>query len=165
MKPTLLISLFLLASLLMGCNKTDREPQYSSLKIVKEFEPLSTIIDWGGMTSEERHQYPHGGFVINSSEDFPENTYADMADLKKMNIDFDRYTLLVQFSLIPGYIQKHLLLYYYDNVDSAYVFQSTFKMIGEGEPLEDDMFTYYRSAILVDKLPSTAKVLFSTTSF
>lgn len=157
--------LLTIIGMLVACNHNNEESLYKKLKIVKELEPQSTVIDWGNLSHEDRQKYPRKGFVINSNDDFPDEPYINLTDLKLMDIDFVKYSLLVQYTLVPGYIKSHRLDWYYDNDQEEYVFKSYFNMIRPDEDInpEYDYFTYFRSAILVNKLHSDSDVIFSTT--
>lgn len=148
--------------LLAACNNHSEEDIYTRLPIVSELESQSTVLDWGKMTTEQRRKYPRKGFVINSVDDFPTEQNINLNDLKLLDVDFNKYTLLVNYTLIPGYIKGHNLLWYYDNAMDEYVFQSNFMIIkpGDNSDANDDLFTYYRSAIIVDKIKSDKKVSF-----
>lgn len=154
--------LFIFVSLLASCNRHHEEGLYTYYDIVKEFEPQSTILDWGNMTSEERHRYPRKGFVINSMNEFPEEANINMTDLKLMDIDFSRYSLLVEYALIPGYIKAHKLSWFYDNTEDEYVFQTNFNIVYPDVEIDPayDMFTYYRAAVLVNKFNMSHDVSF-----
>ena len=158
------IILFAIFGMLTACNNHSEDRIYQSLKIVKEFEPQSEVIDWGNMTYEERQKYPRKGLVINSKDDFPDESNINVADLKLIDIDFAKYSLLVQYSLIPGYIKGHRLDWCYDNSEEEYVFKAYFNLIHPDEEVnpKDDLFTYYRAAILVNKIPNKKVVTFSS---
>ena len=155
------VVLFAVVCFLISCNRHDDEGIYVYKEIVTEFEPRSQVLDWGNLTPEERRKYPRKGFVINSEAEFPKVLNINMTDLKLMNIDFTRYTLLVHYFLIPGYVKSHRLLWFYDNADDTYAFQSDFVTVyPDADSDEDDWFTYYRSAILVNKISSDSEVSF-----
>lgn len=153
------IVILIIISILASCNRHNDEKPYTYLEIIQELEPQSSVIDWGNMTSEERHQYTRKGFVINSVNEFPDDANVNLTDLKLGNIDFTHYTLLVEYALIPGYIQTHRLSWFYDNMEEEYVFQSSFRILNQEED-SDGMCTYYRAAILVNKIPSNSEVSF-----
>lgn len=153
------ILLLIIVAALSACNNHSEEDLYTILKIDSELEPHSLTLDWGALTPEERHQYPRDGFLINSADDFPTDSRYDVADLKLMNIDYAKYSLLVNFCLIPGLIQGHNLYWYYDNSEKRFFFQANFNIIDNEDPGQNpDTFTYYRAAILVKKIPSDSKV-------
>lgn len=158
------IILFMLIGILTGCNNHSEEDIFTPLRIVTELEPQSSVIDWGNMTSEERRKYPRKGFVINSVDDFPNEPNINMDDLKLMGIDFSQYTLIVNYFLVPGYIKSHHYFWYYDNVDNQFIFQSDFNIVDpDNDPSQKfDLFTYYRAAIIVAKIPSDKKVTFTS---
>lgn len=164
MKRIPYLLLIALLSLLSSCGSSNGDDLYTRFNIVKEIEPQSAVIDWGNMTSEQRQKYPRKGFAINSAEDFPDEPNINMTDLKLLDVDFSKYTLLVNYALIPGYIKSHRLYWYYDNTEGTYVFQSNFSIIypKEDDDAEYEMFTYYRSAALVDKIKPNKKVAFAT---
>lgn len=83
-----------------------------------------------------------------------------MDDLKLLNIDFSNQTLLVQYWLIPGYIKGHRFGWYFSNAEDVYYFRAHFTLIRH-EDDESDLFTYYRSAVLVDKIMPDKKVNFT----
>lgn len=151
------VILLVVIGLLAACSR--HSDLYQELKIVREIEPQSTVIDWGNMTSEERRQYPRQGFVINSEADFPDLPNINMEDLKMIDIDFKKNTLLVNYILVLGYIEGHQLRWYYDNSENKYVFQSNFKVVDRDNISE--LFTYYRAAIIVNKVKYDKEVSFS----
>ena len=157
------IVLFFLLGILTACNRHSEEGLYTPLSIVSEIEPQSKLLYWIKMTPEERQKYPRRGFVINSVSEFPDEPNINMTDLKLMDIDFNRYTLLVHYTLIPGYVQGHQLYWFYDNHEDRYEFQSNFKIVYPDEDVdaENELFTYYRSAIIVNKIMSDKDVSFT----
>lgn len=150
-----------LVLLLTACGSGNGEGLYTRLDIDRELEPQSSVIDWANMTPEERRQYGRKGFVIDSPADFPDGKEFNMADLKHLDIDFKRYTLLVNYTLIPGYIKGHRFSWVYDNSENRYEFMSSFTIIRTDDP-DSDLFTYYRSAVLVNKIRPGKEVVFST---
>lgn len=146
--------------LLCSCNNNNEGDLETPLKISSELEPQSTQIDWVNMSVEERHRYPQVGFVINSVDDFPNEPNVNMDDLKLLNIDFSNQTLLVQYWLIPGYIKGHRFGWYFSNAEDVYYFRAHFTLIRH-EDDESDPFTYYRSAVLVNKIMPDKKVNFT----
>lgn len=156
--------IFLAAScvLAMSCNRHhDSAEPYEPLPIIMEHEPVSTILKWGEMTPEERHRYPSEGFMINSSEGFPDDERFFLEDLKASNIDFTTQTLLVSFRILPGYVYGHKLYWMLDNTESAFEFLTHVQLteLPEDDRIED--FTYYRSAITVSKIPDDTEVSFA----
>lgn len=150
--------------LLCSCNNESEPPLYLEIPIVSELEPQSEIINWGEMTSEEKRQYPLRGFVINSSEDFPNEENLEMKDLQLLDIDFSKYTLLVQYKRIPGIIKSHHYYWMYDNGEDRYEFQASFNIVrfdADNDP-NKDLFTYYRAAIIVNKIKPDKEVAFTT---
>ncbi|WP_290379043.1 hypothetical protein [Duncaniella muris] len=160
------IQLIILAivGLLFSCNKESEPPLYLVIPIVNELEPQSKIINWGEMTAEEKRQYPLRGFVINSYEDFPNEENLEMKDLQLLDIDFSKYTLLVQYKRIPGIIKSHHYCWMFDNGMERYEFQASFNIVrfdADNDPNED-LFTYYRAAIIVNKIMPDKEVVFTT---
>lgn len=135
---------------------------YQGLEIVTEVEPKSINLDWANMTHEQRAEYPRRGYVVNSLSELCEDNVFGLDGIKALNIDFSRYTLLVNYILLPGEVLSHEVLWYRNNIEGTYDFRSCFGLtpFPEEEHLDDFMFTYYRSAIVVDKLPEDAKVVF-----
>ena len=156
------IQLLVLAivGLLCSCNNKTEPPLYLKIPIVTELEPQSKIFNWGELTSEEKRQYPLRGFVINSSEDFPNEENLAMKDLQLLDIDFSKYTLLVQYKRIPGIIKSHRYCWMYDNSMDKYEFQASFNIVRFDDD-NDDLFTYYRSAIIVNKIKPDKEVAFT----
>lgn len=74
----------------ISCNRhPDSPPLFKQLDNVTEYEPQSTVLKWGEMTPDERHEYPSGGFMINSWDEFPDDPRYNLSDLKAAGIDFD----------------------------------------------------------------------------
>ena len=141
-------------SLLTSCGGKDDDQLclYTRYDIVSEFEPKSKTLYWGDMTPEERRLYPRDGFVVNSRADFPRDIVFGLEDIKSADIDFSQYTLLIQYVLVPGYVQSHNMLWQKNNADNKFEFVTWFKTSDLQE--SSDAFTYYRAAILVKKIPA-----------
>lgn len=48
--------LLTIIGMLVACNHNNEESLYKKLKIVKELEPQSTVIDWGNLSHEDRQK-------------------------------------------------------------------------------------------------------------
>ena len=154
------VVIFSIIAFLCSCNKNDEGGLEYPLKILSELEPQSKHIDWGSMTLEERREYPEVSFVINSLDEFPNEPNVDLEDLKLLDIDFSNQTLLVSYWLIPGYIKGHRFGWYFNNAEDEYYFRARFSLIRH-EDNEYDLFTYYRSAVLVNKVRPNKTVNFT----
>lgn len=148
-----------LCILATSCNRhPDSPPLFEPLDIITEYEPLSTVLKWGEMTPDERHEFPSGGFMINSKDDFPDDPRYKLNDLKAADIDFDNYTLLVSFNILPGYVHGHRLYWQFDHTENQHTFLTWLELKEWPEDGEVEEFTHYRSAITVRKITSDTKV-------
>lgn len=144
-----------------SCNRhPDSPPLFEQLDIVTEYEPQSTLLKWGEMTPDERHEYPSGGFMINSRDEFPDDPRYNLSDLKAADIDFDNYTLLVAFDILPGYVLGHRLYWQFDHTENQLQFLTWTELTEGSDDDEFEEFTYYRSAITVSKIAPDAKVAY-----
>lgn len=160
------ISSLLLLLLLTACKDNDNKEMYQYFQIKEEFEGKYEILNWPSLTIEEKHKYPKVQYVINSYNDFPTEYLPWMNELKENKIDFDRYTLLVAYDLIPGIVKGHNYYWRKDLESGVFQFILGFKNLYD-QPEEDEEgihnlenWTYYRTAVLVDKLPANAEVEF-----
>lgn len=147
-----------------SCNNHDERGLYTPLGIVAELEPRSEIIPFADMTPEERREYPRTNYVVNAPEDLPDDKVFGMQDIIAANVDFSRYTLLINYNIIPGYIFGHRYYWQYDNTFEQYELGCLFKASELDWDEESDLpedWTYYRGAVIVNKISSNATVAFS----
>lgn len=148
-------------TMLASCGKDDEPQLYTRYEIVQELEPKSKTLNWGEMSQDERRLYPRDGYVVNSRNAFPRDVVFGMEDIKSADIDFTKYTLLMQYVLVPGYVQSHRLFWQRNNTEKKYEFVAQFSTSAFEESL--DAFTYYRAAVLVKKIPENSDVSFLLT--
>lgn len=141
-----------------SCHHDEEPDAYVRLKVIAEIEPKSKILNWVEMTPEERREYPRAGYVINSIDDFPADAVFGIDDIKSAGIDFSTETLLLDYILVPGYVQGHRFIWMRNNIEGKYEFRANFD-ITDSQPF--DFFTYYRAAIVVSKLAPGEEVLFT----
>lgn len=180
MKKSHLLTILISIICLSACNNHSEDDMDVRLPIAYELEPRSTIIQWGDMTSDERKKYHREGYVVNSLSDLPDNLIFSNKDLIAADIDFSQYTLLLYYQLFPGYVISHYYGWCYNNPEKVYRLYSNFETVDGIKPADPDSstqpsdnpeltdssytlpddFTYYRSAIVVPKIPASAKVEF-----
>ncbi len=150
-----------LVSVAASCRHDEPKDRY--LDVQKQFEPESVVIPWGYMTPEERRKYPREQFVVRFAAEMPEQDVFGPVDIDASAIDFNKSTLLLVYNLIPGYIRKVRYGWRYETAEDIYAFYAVYDIsdYDENGEYDDNMFTYYRTAVLVDKIPADAKVGFS----
>ena len=156
-----ILCLFGISLALTSCNHKS-EKLYQSLPIVKEFEPMEYVFDWDKTSKDEFQKMPNITFVINSEDEFPEENLIGLEELKESNIDFRKYTLLVDYYRLPGIVLGHRFAFTKDLEKDVFIFSLSFRLDHDlwGNPEAESLFTYYRSAILVSKLPEDKEVVF-----
>lgn len=152
--------------ILISCNHKS-EKLYQSLPIAKEFEGEYFIFDRGEISKEELHEMPNLTLVINSQDEFPQENLMGLKEIKESDIDFRKYTLLLAYFKFPGLILGCRYLYYKDLANDIINFQMKFRLdLDQNQnPEAENLFTYYRCAILVSKIPDDEEVAFSVTTF
>lgn len=141
-----------------ACNRNEEPEVFERMKYIREIEPKSKYVDWKAMTPDERKQYPRKGCAINSPAEFPEDAVFGLDDIRSADIDFSKETLLLNYILVPGYVQGHNVIWGYNHPTETYEFYTWFNLT---DSERDDLFTYYRSAIVVDKLSPDTPVQFT----
>lgn len=174
---TLLFTLMLCA-----CHHTDGiDNDNNSLinyPIQQELETAYAVLDWASLTSEQRKQYPSKSFVINSYEEYPEENLMGLEEIKAMNIDFQRYTLLLSYVRIPGVVVSHRYVWRKNRLEDVFELFMDFgverngqgekqdgKIDSDGNSEPEDLITYYCTALLVNKIPDGSEVVFWRSSF
>ena len=166
-------SIILFTLFLCGCRHNDAKDLYINYPIQKEIETSSKVIDWDILSPDEKKQYPSISFVINSQDDFPERDLMDLENIKSLDIDFEKYTLLLCYKMIPGKVIGHRYIWRKNIQEDVFELFTDFSIKpwgsdttadddsgNEKEPMEDDLTTYYCTALLVQKIPVGAKVVF-----
>ena len=165
----------LLAIILCNCNHN--EPQDTQVfPIISELDTESKVIDWAALTSEERQQYPNLNCVVNSEDDFPKENLMGLEKIKSMNIDFDKYTLLLSYNKIAGIVEGHRYTWTKNLREGVFELWMDFKVnqvntdfngnIGSDDEFNgsqsEEVFilTYYCTAVLVNKIPANSEVIF-----
>ena len=157
----LILCLIGLLSVLTSCNHKS-EKLYQSLPVVQEFEPVEYVFDWYETSKEEFQNMPEVMFIINSDDEFPEKNLMGLEELKESDIDFRKYTLLLGYFRLYGIVLGHRYSFAKDLEKDIFIFSMRFKMDRDlwGNPETENLFTYYRNAILVSKIPEDAEVEF-----
>lgn len=158
-----------------SCHHNDAGDMYQNFPIQAELETESRQLDWVALTSEQRQEYKRGNYVIDSKEDFPDENLMGLEKIKSMNIDFDKYTLLLSYNLIPGIVEGHRYVWSKNLQEGVFELWMDFKVSHpddddttlNGGAEEDDwqskeefIVTYYCTALLVNKIPANSKVVF-----
>ena len=163
MKKIEYLILFMVGILLVfpSCNHKN-EQLYQKLPIVKEYEPEYYIFDRDEISKEELNEMPNLKLVINNEDEFPQDNLMGLDEIKESKIDFQKYTLLLVYYKLPGVILdckcdcikdfENNIIFYSINF---HLDQDTLK-----NPEISNLFTYYRSAILVSKLQEDTEVEF-----
>ena len=161
----------LFSLVLCACNNNDGGDLYKIYPIAEELETEYGVIDWPSLTPEERKQYPRASFIIRSAEDFPEQNLMNLEEIKAMHINFNQYTLLLSYNLIPGVVKGHRYVWQKNLQEGVFILSMSFSTrpiltenfeeadTKEGMD-EEDIVTYYCTALLVNKIPSNAEVEF-----
>ena len=154
--------LFIITGFLISCNNNEEVeyPQYYPIEY--EFEPEYVVFNRQDLTKEEFQAMRELSLVIYSEEDFPDEDLMGLQQLKDSNIDFNRYTLLLNYEKLQGIVVAHRYLWSKDIKENQFNFNMTF-FYDENREMEnpdDVMYTYYRTAVLVNKIPKDSKVEF-----
>ena len=140
-----------------SCNNHER--LYKNLSIDKEFEPEYLVYDIDEISDEEKAKLKNCTFVINGEDEFPQEELMGLEKLKESNIDFKKYTLLLCYYRLPGIVAGHVFLLTKDLKNDSFIFTMAFRLDRENEEY-DNLFTYYRTAVLVSKIPSGTDIEF-----
>ena len=169
----------LLTLILCSCHHNEGGDMYQIFPIQEELETPSVILDWNSLSSEEKQQYKLVSYVINSQEDFPTDNLLGLEKIKSMNIDFDKYTLLLSYNRTDGIVQSHRYTWRKNISEGVFELLINFKVTNfenngsddnnngssgdnndNSTSMEADFVTYSCSALLVNKLPPDFKVNF-----
>ena len=158
------LCLFGLSLLLLSCNHKT-EQLYQTLSVKYEFEPVEYIFDWEETSKEEFQEMANLSLIINSEDDFPEENLLGLQQLKDSKINFKKYTLLIGYYRLPGIVLGHKYSFVKDLEKDIFIFSMSFRLDHElmGNPETENIFTYYRSAVLVSKIPENKEIKFSWT--
>lgn len=146
---------------LTSCNHKS-ETLYHSLPIEKEYEPMEFVFDRNEISKEELNEMPNLKLVINSQEDFPDENLMGLKDIKESDIDFQKYTLLLVYSKVPGVVGGYTYSYAKDFENDTIIFSITYRLDQDlrDKTEKENLFTYCRNAILVSKIPENTEVEF-----
>lgn len=151
-----------LPGIFLSCNNNE-EPVYPEyFPIEYEFETEYRAFNRAELTSEELAAMPDKSFVIYSEDDFPDEDLMGLQQIKDSDIDFNKYTLLLNYERIPGFIVAHLYSWSKDIKEDSYNFSMTFfsKHENDNENPVKDIYTYCRTAVLVERIPFDSMVQF-----
>lgn len=161
--------------ILSSCNHN--EPQDVQLfPIISDLETESQVLDWASLTSEERQRYPNLNCVVNSEDEFPQENLMGLEKIKSINIDFEKYTLLLSYNKIAGLVEGHRYTWTKNLREGVFELWMDFKVnhvnsendefipgndeADELQPEEVFILTYYCTALLVKKIPANSEVIF-----
>lgn len=151
--------LSLLSLLTISCNRDHNEDPYISLPIVAEFEPEILAINWDDADAtlkSEIKEMVKSDYIINSAYEIPDFELFEIPD-EIYDIDFSRYTLLLDFNPVDLSIISQSYWFYKDNKIDAYVLNTNY--ITESNNTSDSPIMYLScSAVAVNKLPGDATV-------
>lgn len=155
------VLIVMVMGVLLSCNRNDVEPLPQKLPIQYEFEPEYIVFNRTELTSEELEEMPDISFVINSEDEFPDEDLMWLNPLKESNIDFQAQTLLLNYEKIPNIVTGHRYSWTRNEAENKYNFYMYFST----EPSKETenpgfIFTYYRTAVLVKKIPTDTEVEF-----
>lgn len=161
MRHILNILFVISAIILTACKNNDREPQITPLTIHREFKTESMPVKLSEVTDIK--EYKDRMFIVNSIDDLPDDPQFGVADFQQAGINFADYSLIITYQLIPGYITGYKYGWAYDNWFERYQFYVSLIQIkdSEFENGEIENFTYFRSAILVKRIPTTSSWVIS----
>lgn len=167
------VAIIFFSMILCGCRHD--EPASQVYPIQQELETQSLQLDWGNMTAEEKQQYKQLSFVINSENEFPQENLLNLDKIKSIDIDFDKYTLLLSYNIVGGIVESHRYVWQKNLQEDQFELSMHFKVkatdsgnsdLNEGEEAEiesskkENYVTYYCTALLVNKIPADSKVEF-----
>lgn len=175
MRPTKFLFFSFILLILSSCNHN--EPQdIQVFPIISDLDMESKVIDWAALTPEERQQYPSLNCVVNSENEFPQENLMGLEKIKSMNIDFEKYTLLLSYNKIAGIVEGHKYTWTKNLREGVFELWMDFKVnqvntdfdgynglddeVDESQPQEVFILTYYCTAILVKKIPANSEVIF-----
>lgn len=153
--------LVIMAGLVLSCNRNDVQPLPESLPIEYEFEPVDVIFNTLDINSEELKGMPDKSYIVYSDSDFPEEDLMGLQQIKESDIDFNEYTLLLNYQKVQGIIIGHSYSWSRIPTTLHYNFNMNFFIEPDSdEEFEKNIFTYYRSAVLVKKISMNSDVEF-----
>ena len=159
------------------CSCNHNEPQdVQVFPIISDLETESQVLDWASLTSEERQRYPNLNCVVNSEDEFPQENLMGLEKIKSINIDFEKYTLLLSYNKIAGLVEGHRYTWTKNLREGVFELWMDFKVnrvnseidesipgndaADELQPEEVFIMTYYCTALLVKKIPANSEVIF-----
>lgn len=163
MKPTQLLTalmLMMLPVMLTGCSSDDNpEPPADAESLaVAETLPHYTVPAYESWSEVDRLGYRT--LVINSLDElhelFTDSTLAEESP-EYLDVDYDRYTLLVQYHVLKQKIESRRYYYYRLQPLNSNVYRLCTGYV-HGDLLTDGEILVDRIAVVVDKLPDSARV-------
>ncbi len=112
---------------------------------------------------DDMASYKDEVFIVNSPDDIPDNKIIDSDDLKAVNIDFTRQSMIILYQMQIGKIVSSEYRWLYNDWEEYYLFDSVFKKIkdSEYENGEIENFSYIRSALIVKQISPTSRISWS----
>lgn len=147
---------------LISCNRHDDDRITQSFPIEYEFEPEYIVYNRQNLTPEQLEEMPTKGLAIYTESDFPEENLMGLEKLKNSNIDFNKYTLLLCYNRVFGVVTGHRYAWNKNLQENKFVFLMNFYVDydEDTETPDEELSTYYRSAVLVKKIPIDSEVEF-----
>lgn len=144
---------------LSSCSKDNNTPDELVLPIITQINQASALVDLNSLSEEESdrlHELNFQTFIVNDLEEFPDCFVIDEL-WQDMNIDFAKYSVIVNYRLLAYKPIGHKYIWRYDFVNDQHIF--VIYTTTDGDRVIDEGKAYIvRNAIVVNKIPSDSKV-------
>lgn len=145
-----------------SCSETE-DPEYTELTILAKPNMLSRVIDWDDITVDMQQNIDYltsHVFVVNDLKDMPDCKLLDDFLAEEGSVDLTNRSLIVSYIDVEGYnVYKQDYTWVYESTQQYYFFDVCSYVNIPSVSWETKKYhCFVRSAILVDRIPSTAKV-------
>lgn len=147
---------------LNSCDMEDKVPELTPINIHRQFKTETMAVKLSEL--KDFIEYRDKIFIVNSIDELPEDKYFGTDNLKKANINFSEYSLIIVYQLLMGEITSYKYNWFYNNWFSRYELNIAYDRIKDSEYNDGEIenFTYIRSAILVRHIPKDSICIIST---
>lgn len=157
------LNFFILMSivLLTSCNKEDKEPEYIPLAIHRQFDTETMRVKLSCL--KDFTDYKDEILIVNSLDGLPQDKYFEIEDFRRANINFSEHSLIIVYQLIIGDVVSYKYGWGVNNRDERYEFHASYDFVKDSEYVDGEIenFTFIRSAILVERIPSNSNRIIS----
>lgn len=141
-------------ALMTSCDNGDKEPETVPLTVHREFKTESMQVKLSEVS--DIADYRDKMYIVNSIDDLPHDMHFGTDELSKADINFSEYSLVLVYQLVLGDIVSYKYYWRYNNWFERYQLNVSLDKVKNSEYVDGKIenCTYFRSAILVKRIPS-----------